>query len=98
MYVVIFASTYLIDNRKKYIDSETGKKKTLVDSQVMQKNNNSPRCFRVSLYDCEVHVGVHDFAIQYNSPYQVATISTLLAWIVYIITANAMVRWQKLFK
>ena len=31
-------------------------------------------------------------------PYQVGMVSTLLARIVYVITANAMVRWQKLFK
>jgi hypothetical protein len=30
--------------------------------------------------------------------YQVGLVSTLLARIVYVITANAMVRWQKLFK
>lgn len=31
-------------------------------------------------------------------PYQVGLVSTLLDRIVYVITANAMVRWQKLFK
>jgi hypothetical protein len=30
--------------------------------------------------------------------YQAAMVSTLLACIVYVITAIAMVRWQKLFK
>jgi hypothetical protein len=31
-------------------------------------------------------------------PYQVGMISTLIAHIAYVITANAMVRWQKLSK
>jgi hypothetical protein len=50
VYVVIIASMHLIDNWKKYIDSETGKKDSSKSLSNVIKNNNSSRCFRVSTY------------------------------------------------
>ncbi|MDQ5876508.1 MAG: hypothetical protein M3288_06685 [Thermoproteota archaeon] len=98
VYLATFAAMFLIDNKSKYIDSTTGKK-------------DSTR-FRRDVKKIITALGVSELvymAVKFTSiyillqsniapPYQIAMISTLLAWIVYIIIANAMVRWQKLFK
>jgi hypothetical protein len=98
VYLATFAAMFLIDNKNKYIDSTTGKK-------------DSSR-FRRDIRKIITALGVSELVymiVKFTSvllllqsnlalPYQVAMMSTILAWIVYIITANAMVRWQKLFK
>jgi hypothetical protein len=98
VYLATFAVIFLIDNKTKYIDSTTGKK-------------DSAR-FRRDVKKIITALGVSELVymfVKFTSvyillqsnlapPYQVAVGSTLLAWIVYIITANAMVKWQKLFK
>lgn len=98
VYLATFAVMFLIDNKTKYIDSTTGKK-------------DSAR-FRRDVKKIITALGVSELVymfVKFTSvyillqsnlapPYQVAVGSTLLAWIVYIITANAMVKWQKLFK
>ncbi len=98
VYLATFAVMFLIDNKTKYIDSTTGKK-------------DSAR-FRKDVKKIITALGVSELVymfVKFTSvyillqsnlapPYQVAVGSTLLAWIVYLITANAMVKWQKLFK
>jgi hypothetical protein len=93
-----FAGMFLIDNKNKYVDSATGIK----DSAI----------FRGDVKKIVTALGVSELVymtVKFTSiylllqpyiapPYQVAVLTTLLAWIFYIITANAMVRWQKLFK
>jgi hypothetical protein len=98
VYLATFAAMFLIDNKSKYIDSTTGKK----DSTRFRKDVKK---IITALGVSELVYMVVKFTsiyilLQSNiaPPYQIAMISTLLAWIVYIITANAMVRWQKLFK
>ncbi len=98
VYLATFAVMFLIDNNNKYIDFATGKK-------------DSAR-FRSDVKKIITALGVSELVymtVKFTSiyillqshvapPYQVAMITTFLAWIFYIIAANAMVRWQKLFK
>jgi hypothetical protein len=98
VYLATFAGMFLIDNKNKYIDSATGIK-------------DSAR-FRGDVKKIVTALGVSELVymtVKFTSiyvllqsyiapPYQVAMLTTLLAWIFYIITVNAMVRWQKLFK
>jgi hypothetical protein len=98
VYLATFAAMFLIDNKNKYIDSTTGKKDS---SRFRRDIRKIITALGVSelVYMIVKFTSVY-FLLQSNLalPYQVAMMSTILAWIVYIITANAMVRWQKLFK
>jgi hypothetical protein len=98
VYLATFATMFLIDNKNKYIDSTTGKKDS---SRFRRDIRKIITALGVSelVYMIVKFTSVY-FLLQSNLalPYQVAMMSTILAWIVYIITANAMVRWQKLFK
>ncbi len=98
VYLATFAAMFLIDNRNKYVDAATGKK-------------DSAR-FRSDIKKIVTALGVSEVVyliVKFTSiyallqasiapPYQVAMLTTLLAWIFYIITANVMIRWQKLFR
>lgn len=98
VYLATFAAMFLVDNRNKYVDTATGKK-------------DSVR-FRSDIKKIVTALGVSEVVyiiVKFTSiyallqasiapPYQVAMLTTLLAWIFYIITANVMIRWQKLFR
>ena len=98
VYIATFSAMFLIDNRNKYVNATTGKK--------------DPARFRSDIKKIVTALGVSEvvyiivkftsiYALLQSSiapPYQVAMLTTLLAWIFYIITANVMIRWQKLFR
>ena len=98
VYLATFAAMFLVDNRNKYVDTASGKK-------------DSVR-FRSDIKKIVMALGVSEVVyiiVKFTSiylllqvsiapPYQVAMLTTLLAWIFYIITANVMIRWQKLFR
>lgn len=98
VYLTTFATMFLIDNRNKYVDAATGKK-------------DSVR-FRSDIKKIVTALGVSEviyIIVKFTSiylllqasiapPYQVAIFTTLLAWVFYVIAANAMMRWQKLFR
>lgn len=98
VYLATFAVMFLIDNKAKYIDSTTGKKDSARFRRDVKKIITALGVSELA-YMFVKFTSVY-FLLQSNlaPPYQVAVGSTLLAWIVYIITANAMVKWQKLFK
>jgi hypothetical protein len=88
---------FYIDNRKKYIDVVTGKR----DSSRLK---HDARKIVTALGVSELVYIITKFISIYlllqtmaASPYQVAMLTTLMAWVFYIITANLMVRAQKLF-
>lgn len=98
VYLATFAAMFLIDNKNKYIDSTTGKKDSYRFRRDIRKIITALGVSEL-VYMIVKFTSVY-FLLQSNlaPPYQVAMMSTILAWIVYIITANAMVRWQKLFR
>lgn len=98
VYLATFAGMFLIDNRNKYVDKATGKKDTARFKSDMKK-------IVATLGVSEVVYIVVKFTSIYAllqsgiaPPYQIVMLTTLLAWVFYVVTANAMIRWQRLFK
>jgi hypothetical protein len=98
VYLATFAVMFLIDNRNRYVDAATGKKDSARFRSDIKK-------IVTALGFSEVVYIIVKFTSIYAllqasiaPPYQVAMLTTLLAWIFYIITANVMIRWQKLFR
>jgi hypothetical protein len=98
VYLATFAAMFLVDNRNKYVDESTGKKDSVRFRSDIKK-------IVTALGVSEVVYIIAKFTSIYvllqasiAPPYQVAVLTTLLAWIFYIITANVMIRWQKLFR
>jgi hypothetical protein len=98
VYLATFAVMFLVDNRNKYVDESTGKKDSVRFRSDIKK-------IVTALGVSEVVYIIAKFTSIYvllqasiAPPYQVAVLTTLLAWIFYIITANVMIRWQKLFR
>jgi RPA family protein len=97
VYFVTFAGLFYIDNRKKYIDTVTG----------MRDSNRFKRDAKkivTALGVSEVVYMIGKFTsiyllLQSNiaPPYQVAMLSTLLAGGFSTVTANLMIKAQKLF-
>jgi len=96
VYLAAFAGLFYIDNRKKYFDTVTGKR----DSN---KFRQDAKKIVTALGVSEVVYMVGKFTsiyllLQSNvaPPYQVAILSTLLAGVFSTVTANLMVKAQKL--
>src|SRR5918992_3177938 len=97
VYLAAFAGLFYIDNRKKYIDADTGMR----DSNRFRQDAKK---IVTALGVSEVVYMIGKFTsifllLQSNvaPPYQVAMLSTLLAGVVSTVTANLMVKTQKLF-
>jgi hypothetical protein len=97
VYFAAFAGLFYIDNRKKYVDDVTGKR----DSTRLRRDAKK---IVTALGVSEVVYIIAKFTSIYlllqanvSPPYQVAILTTLLAWVFYIITANLMIKAQKLF-
>ena len=98
VYLVAFAGLFYIDNRKKYIDTVTGKR----DSNRLKQDAKK---IVTALGASEVVYMIGKFTsiyllLQSNValPYQVAMLSTLLAGGLSTATANLMIKTQKLFQ
>ena len=97
VYIIAFAGLFYIDNRKKYVDIVTGMR----DSNMFRQDAKK---IVTALGVSEVVYMIGKFTsiyllLQSNvaPPYQVAMLSTLLAGVVSTVTANLMVKTQKLF-
>jgi hypothetical protein len=97
VYIIAFAGLFYIDNRKKYIDVVTGKR----DSNRFRQDAKK---IVTALGVSEVVYMIGKFTsiyllLQSNValPYQVAMLSTLLAGGFSTVTANLMIKAQKLF-
>jgi hypothetical protein len=96
VYIIAFVGLFYIDNRKKYFDTVTGKR----DSNKFRKDAKK---IVTALGTSEVVYMIGKFTsiyllLQSNvaPPYQVAILSTLLAGVFSTVTANLMVKAQKL--
>jgi hypothetical protein len=97
VYIIAFAGLFYIDNRKKYIDVVTGMR----DSNRFRQDAKK---IVTALGASEVVYMIGKFTsiyllLQSNvaPPYQVAMLSTLLAGGFSTVTANLMIKAQKLF-
>ena len=97
VYLIAFAGLFYIDNRKKYIDTVTGKR----DSNRFKQDTKK---IVTALGVSEVVYMIGKFTSIYlllasnmAQPYQVAMLSTLLAGAFSTATANLMGKTQKLF-
>ena len=97
VYLATFAVMFLIDNRNKYIDAATAKNDSARFKSDIKKIVTALGISEV-IYTIVKFTSIY-VLLQSNvaSPYQIAVLTTLLAWVFYIITANVMIRWQKLF-
>ncbi len=88
----------LIDNRNNYVDAATGKKDSVRFRSDIKKIVTALGVSEV-VYIIVKFTSIYVLLqLSIAPPYQVAKLTTLLAWIFYIITANVMIRWQKLFR
>jgi len=97
VYLALFVGLFYIENRKKYIDTVTGKR----DSNRFKQDAKK---IVTALGIAEVVYMIGKFTsiyllLQANvaPPYQVAMLSTLLAGVFSTVTANLMIKAQKLF-
>ena len=97
VYLAAFGSLFYIDNRKKYIDADTGMRDSNRFKQDAKKIVTALGVSEV-VYMIGKFTSIY-LLLQSNvaPPYQVAMLSTLLAGVVSTVTANLMVKTQKLF-
>ena len=97
MYLAAFVGLFYIDNRKKYIDVVTGKRDSNRFKQDVKKLVTALGVSEV-IYMIGKFTSIY-LLLQSNvaPPYQVAMLSTLLAGGFSTVTANLMIKAQKLF-
>ena len=97
MYLAPFVGLFYIDNRKKYIDVVTGKRDSNRFKQDVKKLVTALGVSEV-IYMIGKFTSIY-LLLQSNvaPPYQVAMLSTLLAGGFSTVTANLMIKAQKLF-
>ncbi|MDQ4102129.1 MAG: hypothetical protein M3115_08100 [Thermoproteota archaeon] len=97
IYLAAFSGLFYIDNRKKYIDVITGKRDSIRFRKDAKKIVTALGVSEV-VYIIAKFTSIY-LLLQANiaPPYQIAMLTTLLAWVFYIVTANLMIRAQKLF-
>ena len=97
MYLAAFVGLFYIDNRKKYIDTVTGKRDSNRFKQDAKKLVTALGVSEV-IYTIGKFTSIY-LLLQSNvaPPYQVAMLSTLLAGGFSTVTANLMIKAQKLF-
>jgi hypothetical protein len=97
VYLVAFAGLFYIDNKKKYIDTLTGKRDSNMFKQDAKKIVTALGVSEV-VYMIGKFTSIY-LLLQSNvaPPYQVAMLSTLLAGGFSTVTANLMIKAQKLF-
>jgi hypothetical protein len=97
VYLATFAGLFYVDNRKKYINIVTGKRDSNRFKQDAKKIVTALGVSEV-VYMIAKFTSIY-LLLQANValPYQVAMLTTLLAWVFYIVTVNLMVKAQKLF-
>ncbi len=97
VYLAAFAGIFYIDNRKKYIDNVTGKRDSNRFKQDAKKIVTALGVSEV-IYMIGKFTSIY-LLLQSNvaPPYQVVMLSTLLAGAVSTVTANLMIKAQKLF-
>ena len=97
VYLVAFAGLFYIDNKKKYINSITGKRDSNRFKQDAKKIVTALGVSEV-VYMIGKFTSIY-LLLQSNvaQPYQVAMLSTLLAGGFSTVTANLMIKAQKLF-
>ncbi len=97
VYLAAFAGLFYIDNRKKYIDTVTGKRDSNRFRQDAKKIVTALGVSEV-VYMIVKFTSIY-LLLQSNvaPPYQVAMLSTLLAGAFSVVTANLMIKAQKLF-
>ena len=97
VYITAFAGLFYNDNRKKYIGMITGKRDSNRFKQDAKKIVTALGVSEV-VYTIGKFTSIY-LLLQTNiaPPYQIAMLTTLLAWVFYIVTVNLMVKTQKLF-
>lgn len=97
-YLTTFAVMFLIDNRNKYVDAAMGKKDSVRFRSDIKKIVTTLGVSEV-IYIIVKFTSIYVLLQASIAPaYQVAIFTTLLAWVFYLIAANVMMRWQKLFR
>ncbi len=97
VYIPTFATLFYVDNRKKYVDPETGRRDS---RRILQDIKKLFAAFSVS----EVIFSITRIAAQYgllqagSQPYEASMASSLLAWGVFFVAINSMARLVRLFR
>jgi hypothetical protein len=98
VYLPLFSILFYVDNRQKYVDPATGKKKS---KQIRDDIKKLFAAFSVS----EVIYSITRVATQYGllqqlnvEPYEASMVSSLTAWGLFLVTINVMAKLTRLFK
>lgn len=97
VYIPTFAALFYVDNRKKYIDPETGRRNS---RWILQDIKKLFAAFSIS----EVIFSITRIAAQYgflqagSQPYEASMASSLIAWGVFFVAINSMAKLVKLFR
>jgi uncharacterized BrkB/YihY/UPF0761 family membrane protein len=90
---------FLIDNRNKYRNTAAKTKENSARLKSDIKKLITALGVSEAVYIFVKFTSIYIVLQSHTTyPYQAAILTTLLAWIFYIITANAMVKYQKMFK
>ena len=97
VYIIAFTGLFYIDNKKKYIDTVTGMRDSNRFKQDAKKIVTALGVSEV-VYMIGKFTSIY-LLLQSNTapPYQVAMLSTLMAGVFSTVTANLMIKAQKLF-
>ena len=94
---IIFIILYFIDNKSKYINPEDGSKNTQKIKQDLKKLITIIGLAEISYLATKFFSTYVIFESYSIDPSLISIITTVIAWIFYIIIANIMARRQKLF-
>ncbi len=97
VYIPAFATLFYVDNRKKYVDPDTGRRDS---RRVLQDMKKLFAAFSVS----EVIFSITRVLMQYgllqvgSQPYEASMTSSLVAWGMFFLAINSMAKLVKLFR
>ena len=97
VYLPLFALLFYVDNRRRYVDPQTGRKN---HRQIRQDVKKLLAAFSVS----EVVFSIARVVSQYGllqsrlEPYEASMASSVIAWAIFFISINLMSRLVKLFQ
>lgn len=98
IYIPLFALLFYIDNRKRYVETSTGKKD-------YDKIKNDVKKLITAFSISEVLYSFAKITIHYEllqlhivEPYQASMIGSIVAWIIFLVSINLSIKAVKLFR
>ncbi|HEY7570324.1 MAG TPA: hypothetical protein VH796_03045 [Nitrososphaeraceae archaeon] len=94
----LFAFLYYRDNKFRYVDSVTGKRKGDIIKTDVKKLIATFSVSEMIYSSSKVIIGYQMLQMAFLAPYQAAVASTMMSWILSAASINIMIKVLKLFK